>query len=168
MDKNRKLSDKEFFAILRESGGLFARTAREIEKKYGISFSRQSARERALKYPEILEDIHEETLDIAEDGLHSIMKDETINQGIRLTAILQYLRMRGRKRGYVERVEGDFTVKQELVNLDGLTAEQREELFALARAYRKHISKASIQSSGDEVDRITGEMAQLPSPEKFN
>ena len=108
-------------------------------------------------------------MDIAEEGLHSIMQDTNINPRTRLTAILEYLKLKGKSRGYVERVEGDFrVVKENVVNLSGLSTEERSELFALARAYRKHISKVSVQSSGDEVDRVTGEMVQLPSPEEFN
>ena len=34
----KKLSDEQFFAILRENGGLFARTSRAIKKEFKIDF----------------------------------------------------------------------------------------------------------------------------------
>lgn len=98
MAKPRKLSDKEFWAILRKNAGLFARTARAIEKEFGFSYSRQAVRERAEKQPELLADILEETVDIAEEGLHDLMRSALPN--IKLKAIELYLKSKGSHRGY--------------------------------------------------------------------
>lgn len=98
MAKIRKLSDKEFWTILRKNAGLFARTARAIEKEFGISYSRQAVRERAEKQPELLADILEETVDIAEEGLHDLMRSSLPN--IKLKAIELYLKSKGSHRGY--------------------------------------------------------------------
>lgn len=62
---------------------------------------------RAEKKPELLQDIQEENLDIAEEGLHSLMRSK--NERVRLRAVELYLRTRGRCRGYVERVERDVS-----------------------------------------------------------
>ncbi len=102
-----RLSDNEFWAILRENAGLYSRTARAIAKKYDMPYSRQAVQSRAEKKPELLQDIQEENLDIAEEGLHSLMRSK--NERVRLRAVELYLRTRGRCRGYVERVERDVS-----------------------------------------------------------
>jgi len=48
--QNYKLTDEEFDEIFRENFGLCALTAKAIEKKYGIKYSRQAVRQRAEKY----------------------------------------------------------------------------------------------------------------------
>jgi hypothetical protein len=96
--RTRKLSDKEFWTILRKNAGLFSRTARSIEKEFGISYTRQAVRSRAEKDPDTLRDILEETVDIAEEGLHDLMRSTLPN--IRLKAIELYLKSKGANRGY--------------------------------------------------------------------
>lgn len=99
----QRISQKEFFAILRENAGLYARTARAIQKQFGISYTRQSVKERAERRPDILEDIREENVDVAEEGLHSLMRSK--DERIKLKAVEIYLRTIGKKRGYVEQVD---------------------------------------------------------------
>ena len=94
-----RLSKKEFLAILRENAGLYGRTARFIAEKIGIPTTRQAVRDRALRYPEILKDIEEQNVDLAEEGLHSLMRSK--NENIRLRAVELYLKTKGRHRGYV-------------------------------------------------------------------
>jgi len=101
MGKNKKISDKEFLTLLRENGGLFARTSKAIKAQFDIEYSRQAVRDRALKNPKELADIEEENLDIAEEGLHSLMKSE--DERIKLRSIEIYLKTKGRKRGYLEK-----------------------------------------------------------------
>ena len=103
MGGGRKLSDNEFFTILRENAGLYARTARAIEKQYNVPYTRQAVKDRAENHPDILDDIKQENLDIAEEGLHSLMRDK--DKRIKKDAIFFYLKGPGKNRGYAERHE---------------------------------------------------------------
>ena len=116
MSKDKKLSEKEFLAILRENGGLFARTAKAIEDKYECTYTRQAVRDRAEKHPKELEDIEDEMLDIAEGELHKMIKEEKSSR-IRLRAVELYLKTKGKKRGYVERIENKDVDKIKTINV---------------------------------------------------
>ena len=67
-----------------------------------------------------MSDIREENIDIAEEGLHSLM--QTMNEPVKLRAIDLFLKTQGKSRGYVERQEveldGDFSVKVEFVKAE--------------------------------------------------
>jgi hypothetical protein len=102
-----KISDEAFLSILRENGGLYAVTAKAIDDQLGIKLSRQAVRQRAMDHPEELKDIEEEQSDIAEEGLQSLMK--STDDKIKIDAIKFYLKTKGKKRGYVERVENAVT-----------------------------------------------------------
>lgn len=102
-----QLTDEEFFKILRENAGLFARTAKAITETYGINYSRQAARERALKQPEVLADIEDESLDLAEGGMNDLMK--SMDEDVKFKSCQFVLKTKGKKRGYVERVENAVT-----------------------------------------------------------
>ena len=54
-------------------------------------------------------DIDEENIDVAEEGLHGLMRAK--NENIKLRAIDLYLKSKGKKRGYYDR--------QEITGLDG-------------------------------------------------
>lgn len=102
-----RLSDKEFWKILRENAGLFARTARAIEKEFGITYSRQAVQERARKKPDILQDIYEQNLDVAEEGLFTLMRSK--NERVKQRTIEFYLKTKGKERGYIVQVNSDIT-----------------------------------------------------------
>ena len=103
----KKLSDEQFFTILRENGGLFHYTAKAIEKEFKVSYSRQAVHDRASRHPEILQDIKEESLDKAERGLGTLMEGE--DDRIKMQALQLYLKTIGKTRGYVEKTEVDNT-----------------------------------------------------------
>lgn len=99
-----KLSDQEFLAFLRENAGIYARTARAINKAYpSLGYTRQSVRNRSAKFKEELEDIQEQNIDIAEEGLHSLMRSKSPQ--VQLKAIDVFLRAKGRRRGYGDRLD---------------------------------------------------------------
>lgn len=99
-----KLSDNEFLTILRENAGIYARTARAINKAFpGMQYTRQAVRQRAETFKDELLDIQEENIDVAEEGLHSLMRSK--NQQVQLKAINLFLQAKGRVRGYGDRLD---------------------------------------------------------------
>lgn len=126
-----QLSDEEFFKILRENAGLFARTAKAITETYGISYSRQAARERALKQPEVLADIEDESLDLAEGGMNDLMK--SLDEDVKFKSCQFVLKTKGKKRGYVERtevspVDPDGNAVQPVININVIRTKKEEDL----------------------------------------
>lgn len=103
MGRARKISDEQFLSVLRENGGLYAKTARAITEQFDVPYSRQAVRAKAENFPAELADILEENLDVAEEGLMSLMKSD--NETVRLKAIELYLKTQGKKRGYTEKTE---------------------------------------------------------------
>jgi len=97
------ISHKDFFTILRAHGALFAKTAQAISQQFGIDYSRQAVRERALKHPGELADIDDEMLDFAEAKIFSLMESD--NPGVSFRAAKFYLMTKGKKRGYHNKLE---------------------------------------------------------------
>ena len=114
-----KVSEKEFWEILRENAGLYSRTARAIEKQFNISYSRQAVKERAEKDLERLSDIEAQNFDVAEEGLHSLMRSK--NEKIKLDSTRFYLKTKGKNRGYIER--------KEITGAEGMTNKLEIELI---------------------------------------
>lgn len=131
--KPKKLSDEQFFAILRENAGIFSRAARKIREQYGISYTRQAVRDRALKSPELLQDIFEESMDVAEEGLQTMMRSN--NERIKLNAIIFFLKMKGQDRGYTDKLELNVNNETEKINLSAIptTESQLEKYNALMK-----------------------------------
>lgn len=99
-----KLSDEEFLSILRENAGIYARTARAINKQFpSLGYTRQAVRQRAERFPEELADIQEQNVDIAEEGLHTLMLKGTPT--LKLKSIDIFLKAKGRIRGYGDRMD---------------------------------------------------------------
>jgi len=102
-----RLTDDEFFMMLRANAGLFSRTAKAIQEKYQMEYTRQAVYDRASKRPELLQDIRDENIDIAEAGINDLAVSD--NDDIKFKACTFILKTLGKKRGYVERVENAVT-----------------------------------------------------------
>lgn len=98
-----KISDSAFLSILRENGGLYAKTAAAIRDQFGIEYSRQAVRQRAADHKDEVEDINEEVQDNAEAGLQTLMK--STDEKIMLDAVKYYLNSKAKARGYTTRTE---------------------------------------------------------------
>jgi hypothetical protein len=118
MNSGSKISDEQFLSILRENAGLYSKTAKAIQEKFSISYSRQAVRDRAASFPEDVKDIEEENLDIAEEGLHSLAKSN--NETIKLKACELILKTKGKKRGYIERNETEHSGSISFKNITGM------------------------------------------------
>ena len=102
MSYGKKISDEQFLSALRENAGLFAQTAKAIEAQFGIKYTRQAVRQKAEQsFKDELFDIYEQNLDVAEEGLLSLMRSNT--ESVRLRALELYLKTKGKMRGYTER-----------------------------------------------------------------
>lgn len=121
--KKPHLSESEFWTALREHAGIYARTAKAITEKYNIPYTRQGVKARAERYPERLQDIIDQNLDVAESELINLMQSK--NQRVKLHAVEFYLRTKGRNRDYVERNEASVLIKtpDNILNKDEILAE---------------------------------------------
>jgi len=115
-----KVNKQEFWAILRANGGVFQATADAIEIATGDRITRQAVSQRAKKDPEQLEDIRERNIDVAETGIHSLMKSN--NESIKLKACDLLLKKKGIDRGWGDKQElainGDMNMIVEFVDPD--------------------------------------------------
>lgn len=96
-----KVTDVEFWSALRKNKALYSRTARALELKYNITYSRQAVKERAEKDLDQLNDIVEENLDVAEEVHHNLMMSK--DEKIQIKASQFYLKNKGKGRGYIEK-----------------------------------------------------------------
>jgi hypothetical protein len=96
-----KVTDAEFWSELRKNKALYSRTARALELKHNITYSRQAVKERAEKDLDQLNDIVEENLDVAEEVHHKLMMSK--DEKIQIKASQFYLKNKGKGRGYVEK-----------------------------------------------------------------
>ena len=104
LKKSSKFTNEQFFSCLRENGGIYARTARKLEELYGIDITRQGVKDRADKHPEIMADIKDELIDIAEDSIVGLMR-QTKDRRIQLDATKTFLKAMARHRGWGEKHE---------------------------------------------------------------
>lgn len=101
--KSKKLTDKDFWTILRKNGGLFAHTARAIEQQFNMSYTRQAVRARALTRPDLLADIEEQNADNAEATVYDLM--DTADERVRADLAKFYLQTKAKDRGYVKQID---------------------------------------------------------------
>lgn len=101
-ERVRKVSEARLADALRKSGGIMAEAARLIEQATGQPYTRQSVQARVKESPvlqEALEEGREMVLDLAETRLHELLREGDEK------AVFFALKMRGKSRGYSERLE---------------------------------------------------------------
>lgn len=107
---NKDILKKNLVEALRSSLGVIAAAC----KKVGCS--RQTYYDFMKDDPEFasnVESIKEEAIDFAEGQLLKLMNNENV------AAIIFYLKTKGKKRGYVERFENDFTSGGDKLSFNG-------------------------------------------------
>lgn len=78
--QTHKITDDQFRETYLENHGSNAKTARAIEKKYGITYTRQSVQERALNFPDLRQRAIEMRLQHSEDALSDYADDDSLDK----------------------------------------------------------------------------------------
>lgn len=99
--KSHKLSDVEFWEGIRACGGLYSRSVRYFKEKFNVDITRVAVKLRAEKNPDLLEDIREETKDIAEETLQHFIRSEK-DKKLKLEAVKFFLERKAKDRGYTK------------------------------------------------------------------
>lgn len=92
-----------------------------------------------------VDDIEDIALDFAESQLF-----KNIGAG-KEASLIFYLKTKGRKRGYFEKVDDTHAPPPPIIDLDVLTGEEREELFQLIKAQRQHLARESNGNATSEA-----------------
>jgi len=79
-----------------------------------------------------VDEIESIALDFAESQLF-----KNIGAG-KEASLIFYLKTKGRKRGYCEKTEGDFTIKEESFNWDKIPQKEKELLFEFAERTKSY------------------------------
>ena len=118
----KKEKQKQFLSHFRDSHGIVSFACQQV----GITRScYYKWRENDPKFREKADEIEEETIDHVESKLYN-----AIDKGD-LTAIIFYLKTKGKKRGYVEKAEQSISVKE--VRTEMSREEIIDELERLAK-----------------------------------
>jgi len=113
--QNHKLSDEDFLTILRENFGLFELTSQAIQKQYGITYSRQSVRERAQKYATEFYEMQEDMFDCGKSKIVACMQGDVIEPA-QLRAANNVLNTIGK---FINRKKPGPPKPEQVYNLDG-------------------------------------------------
>lgn len=100
--KYKQVTNEQLKVALAECKGIYSAASKWIARELGVSFSRQGIAKRVDASPELrafVDNLSEETLDWAESLLLNHLKNGNV------TALIFYLKTRGKARGYCERQE---------------------------------------------------------------
>lgn len=109
---------KQFLDALRDGRGIITYACQKV----GVS--RQAyykMKEKDEEFAKQVEDINEENIDFVESKLLTAINNEDI------TAIIFYLKTKGKKRGYVERTEHDVNANPFQELMESLPIDEDEE-----------------------------------------
>lgn len=87
---NYKLTDEEFWAILKENFCLYSDTAHSITQKFGFPYSRQAVEQRAKRFEKEIERYKAEMRDLAHRTVFDAIKQDK-NMNLRYRASLYML-----------------------------------------------------------------------------
>jgi hypothetical protein len=73
---NYKVSDEEFLNALKQNFCLYSETARYINEKYGIAFSKQAVQQRAKKFEQEIRQYKDEIRDLAHRTIFEAIKQD--------------------------------------------------------------------------------------------
>lgn len=113
MALNKK--EKAYLEILKSSLGVITLACKKANVSRAWHYQRV---ERNPSFKKVIEEIDESTLDFAETALHNKIKEGDT------TATIFFLKTKGKKRGYVERVENEINVNPFLELMKSVGAEE--------------------------------------------
>lgn len=137
---DKKVTDAEIEEALIGSKGILSGVSAYIAKHFNKKMSRQGAEKRIYKskrLQKVRQEVDESTLDFAESKLF-----EHLARGDK-TAIIFYLKCKGKGRGYVERTEIDpkgpliQENKQQVIDMTGMSKEEIDSLAEKAFGFPK-------------------------------
>lgn len=102
MARRARISNAQILEALRVTCGNQTQAAKELERQLGIHIDRSTISKRIAKDEKLaaaVADVEEIALDMAENALLKAIKNGNI------TAIIFYLKTKGKNRGYVEKEE---------------------------------------------------------------
>ena len=148
MGRPRKFKVDQVEQALRNAGGIYTIAASILAKATGKTCSPNTIKNYAEEYPRIkdaLEEIEDENLDLAVAGLLALVRDKDLG------AIIYYLKCKGKKRGWNEKIEIDATVRSEhhaehLENLDQLPLEDQRQVLEIIQRAREQQEADGEQS----------------------
>jgi len=97
------------------------------------------------EFKKLVDEIESVALDFVESQLF-----KNIGAG-KEASLIFYLKTKGRKRGYCEKIEVNDAPPLPIINLDSFTDEQRQEIVKLAKARRQYLQRLDRQSNGNET-----------------
>lgn len=110
----QKVSDKQLWEAINHANGVYTKARDYLKVAYGIKIAAVNIRERAIKKPELLEEIKIISINEAENGLKLLIAGAK-NEAVKLKAIMFYLKTQGKDSGWTERkeleVDGNLTLK---------------------------------------------------------
>lgn len=107
MARPKKISSMQILEALKQTGGNQTEARKELERQLGITINRSTISRRIAKekkLAEAVQEIQEQSLDMAEGQLIKAIQKGNI------TAIIFYLKTKGKQRGYTEKTEQETTV----------------------------------------------------------
>lgn len=125
----KKVTNAQLIDAIYKNMGIVSGILKTLEKDYGIKVTRNAIYERRYsnkKIADAFEEAEELTLDVAENRLKS-----AINEG-NMSAVLFYLKTKGKNRGYAERKEVTGINGEAIQVTDPLASFSKEELMKIA------------------------------------
>lgn len=103
-----KLTDRKFLNALRLNNGDFAVTAKYIERKHGITYTRQAVHERAKNFKEEVDEMRWMAIDYSESRLMRFLDDETCPKSLRAKVAMHMIDTICKHRKYTKLLDGDL------------------------------------------------------------
>lgn len=124
MAGGRKLTDEQFWDLMYEGAGIYARVARLAKSTYNVDITRQAIKQRAERDREKLQDVKESSVDTAEEGLQRHMRSK--NEQVSLKACIFVAETQGKDRGYTKKREYSGNMQLDVTEATGFKIKRKK------------------------------------------